>query len=315
MLDIKLQIINKNGTIINISPTNIEFKITRNKTAGCLKFSYFTNKYVIDNGDSVYLSINKKDIFSGYIFSIIQNNETINIISFDRTKFLMFKDTKTYNYTEISSAISSMLLQKGITDTKIDYTGVYIDNIIFKDKTYFNMIYTFIKYIKDTNGDDYSIYSIGKDIFFKNKVNCIINTKITCDTNILNYDLSSDISRDTYNYFKIIRQNKKKGIYDVFIKENKELQKKYGTLQYFKAVSDKLTAGQVTSMLNTLYDQKYMSLLTLYVRVIGSEQFFVGHIVNVNIKKCNINANFLIDEVKHIINGNIYICDMKLSFI
>lgn len=315
MLDTKLSIYTLSGRILDIHPISLEITYVRNKSAGMLIFSYEHLKIPISNGNNVEFSIQKHFLFDGYIFSISENNGIFTVTCFDKIRYFLFKDSRVYNNIYISNAIKGLLQEKGIEKYNVDDPLLHIQQNIFRNTTYLQMINTWIKYIKDNTGEDYTLFCNGEYVSFKNKKNCTIDIVLQCDSNIINYKFIRDINTDTYNYFKIVRENKKRGINDVFIKENKEHQKKYGTLQYFEKVSDKVTIGEIMNMLEILYNQKCLMKTYLHLKVLGSEKFFIGAVVKVIIQKADVDRLFIIEELKHIIRDNVYFCDMKLRLI
>jgi len=315
MVKIEVKIILKTGQVLIPHINNLEMSFVRNKTAGMMKFKYKHNGIRIDNGDNVNLIVDNEPIFYGYIFNIMESKGFLTVTCFDMLRYLLFKDNRTYNNMPLSNAIRGILQEKGINSYEVDESGIYIENDIFRNNTYLDMIGYWVKHIKDVTGEDYTLYTKWTKVYFKNKKNCMVGTRLMCTTNIIDYNFTCDINEDTYNYFKIVRENRTKGIEDIYIRVNDSYQKKYGTLQYFKRVSDNITSGQVMQMLDILERQKVGHKFKLQLKAIGCKEFFIGALVKVYIEKVGINSVFMIEELKHIFRNELFTTHMTLTLV
>lgn len=323
-MKVELLIDDKQGNVFNISDLveEITWKTKRKDSPGTLEVTLLEDKQVtIGNGNVIRLKVNNCNIFYGYVFK--NNGDSgpeIKITAYDQLKYLMYNDVYVGVNKKASDVIKEILTNLELSIGEIEDTGYTIPTIQEDDKKYLDVIYSALSKTVIANTKTFVLYDDFGKINLKNINNMRQELIISDDSNLGDYDWEKSIE-DSYNRIKYVRDNEDTKGRDVYIAQDSENIAKWGRLQLFKKVDDKLNKAQMEEMVNCSLELYNKEKKTLKLKdVVGCEtdldvKLIGGAGVYVYIKKKNISQWCLIEEATHKFSKNEHTMDFELKVV
>ena len=122
----------------------------------------------------------------------------------------------------------------------------------------------------------------------------------------------------TYNKIKLTRENKEKGVRDIYFSPNTEAEiknhtyEKWGILQYYDTVDEKENPQVKADSLLKLYNRKFKSLSIKNVFGNVKVRAGVSIVVKLDLGDIKVSNYMLVESVKHTFNKDEHFMDLKL---
>ena len=119
---------------------------------------------------------------------------------------------------------------------------------------------------------------------------------------------------DTYNYIKVAKDDKEKGVRDTYITQDSSNIAKWGKLMLYEKVSTDLNDVQLAERANQLLQIKNRETETLRMECTGDVRVHGGSGVNIQIAQAGINLWAVVDSVSHEFTRTNHTMTMNLIF-
>ncbi|MBP1961168.1 hypothetical protein GQF04_11145 [Paenibacillus aceris] len=135
------------------------------------------------------------------------------------------------------------------------------------------------------------------------------------------YKMTRSIDTDTYNRIKLVQDVKSKeegqtskvvGC-DAFVVQDSANIAKWGRLQLYQKVDDKLNRAQVNEILNKLMVLKSRETRTFTIDAIGDIRVRAGCSISINIGDIDVNNYFLVEECTHKFEDAVHSMSLELK--
>lgn len=323
-MEIQLLIDNKKGSIYDISQLveEVTWKTKRKDSPSSLEITLLEdNQVAISNGDVISFKVDGNKVFYGYVFKNSgDKGPEIKITAYDQIKYLMYNDTYVFVNKKASDVVKKIANDVGLRIGTIEDTEYNIPTVQEDDKKLLDIIYSSLDKTIMANTKTFVLYDDYGYVNLKNINNMKQEIVISDDSNLGDYDWENSIE-DSYNRIKFVRDNKDKGGRDVYIAQDSNSIAKWGRLQLFKKVDDKLNKAQIEEMVNGNLKLKNKETKKLKLKdVLGTEtaldiKLRGGAGVYVVIKKKNIAQYYLIEEATHKFSKNEHTMDFDLKVV
>jgi len=303
----------KDGNLYDITSIVAKATMTLKRNGSCGKLSlnclngdmFHQNNFDFENGDIIKFAINDTGVFYGFIFKIERKpkDESISITCYDQIKYLLYKATYLFENKKASEIITQIANEYNLNIGNIEDTEYVIPKLLEDNKSLLDIITEALYLTSDNGGKQYCIYDDFGKINLKALENMKTELVLADNTYLTDITYKSDIE-DSYNVFKLVKDNEETGRRDAYEYKDSSKIAKWGILQYFDVVDKGLNKAQIEEQLNALYKLKGKEKKTLSIKSIGE---FVrgGESIAIVIEDLNIKQYFVINEVKHIFeNGN-----------
>lgn len=269
-------------------------------------------------GDEVIFKYNKDEIFFGYVFKKSRTkDQIISVTCYDQLRY--FKNKTTYVYkNKTASEVLKDLSKKFILKTgEIEDTKFKIANRICDNKTIFDIIYDGLDLTVMNANKLYCVYDDFGKITLRDvekmKYQDLIITADPENSNIEDYNYSTDIDTDTYNQVVLYRDNDKTGKRETWtVKDSKNIQK-WGVLQYHEAFKEK---GNPSSKADSILKLKNRVNRTLKIKgAIGDTRARAGTSLIVNIKDLgdiHVSQFLMIEKATHTFTSDYHSMDLDV---
>ena len=300
-MKIELLIDDKKGNVFDISELiqEITWKTKRKDSPSSLEINLLEDKQVtVSNGNVISFKVDNNNVFYGYVFKNSgDSGPEIKFTAYDQMKYLMYNDVYVGVNKKASEIIQEILKILELRIGTIEDTGYTIPTIQEDDKKYLDIIYSSLNKTLIANAKTFVLYDDYGYLNLKDINNMKQEIVISDDGNLGNYDWENSIE-ESYNRIKFVRDNEETKGRDVYIAQDSDSIAKWGRLQLFKKVDDKLNKAQIEEMVNGNLKLKNKETRKLKLKdVLGTEtsldvKLRSGAGVYIDIKKRNIAQHF-----------------------
>jgi hypothetical protein len=297
---------NKNGTVWDMPVSSVNWKTSRIGKAGTLDVELIVEnplKYPVNNGNIIRATDGKDKVFYGYVFEGgFQKDSKVSIKAYDQTRYLMANDTFVFSATTATKAIKKIVSDLQLKIGVFEETGYTVPGVVEDDKKAFDVISKFLDSTLIATNRNYVFYDDFGSLALKN----INNMKIAADdfyigeeSLLFDFNFKKSIDSETYNRVKLVQDNKDTGKREVYIAQDSANIAKWGRLQDFKKVDDKMTSAQIKDLLDHLIRLRNRETKSLTLDCLGHWKVRAGSFVLIYIEKLGIKEYFLVDECTH----------------
>lgn len=274
---------------------------------------YQNKKFKINPGDIIRVTDGKHKIFYGYVFSIDQSEtEEVSITAYDQLRYLKNKDSYVFKGAKLGDVVKRIATDFQLkTGTLVD-TRYTIPAMVEDNSTLIDIITKAMSFTISATQTIFVLYDDFGKLTLQSAASMAVDFSIGDDSLMTAYKYKRTIDQETYNYFKLVRDNKKTGKRDVYIGKNTPNLAKWGKLQYFDVVDEKLNAAQINakiSQLSALYGREGKSF---DVDCMGDWRVRAGCYIPVFIAELNIRKNHLVERCTHSYEGNQHTMSLEL---
>ena len=230
------------------TPSKLTFTVVKDKTLGELEG--------FAEGDEVYLYVNNVWVFKGFIFEKSRDKEHhIQVTAYDQLRYFVNKETYQYTNKRADEVLKIMADKFRLNTGTIDNTGFKIGARDEDNQTIFDIVLNALDLTYDATGKDYVLYDYCGFLMLQDKESLKVDTLIEAGT-AENFDYTTSIDRDTFNYVKIRQETDDAKVRNVYIVEDSTLQGKWGILRFVLDVDKNSNAVNLANTIINLKGRK-----------------------------------------------------------
>ena len=317
MLEILLD--NKDGKVIDISElvSSVSWKTVRIGQPGSLDMKLIKHKDLkIESGAVVRVKANKRNVFYGYVFTVERSqDDDVQVTAYDQIRYLLSNDTYVFSNATATQIIRKIAQDFGLKVGSLADTGYKIPSLVEDNQKLLDIIYKALDLTLISTGNIFVFYDNFGSLTLQNANNMRVDVVIGDESLAYGYSHKRSIDDDTYNRVKLVQDNKDTGKRDVYIAQDSRNIAKWGRLQYFEKVDEKLNAAQIKQRLDQLIRLKNREKKSFTIDALGDLRIRSGCYVPVQIKELGINQYFLVDECTHKWDGGEHTMQLSLRVI
>lgn len=297
---------------------DVKYKSAWNNGAGQFTFSYPTAKAgMFANGSAVIFTYGGANIFYGFLFTTKQDRKKYSCTCYDQLRY--FKASNSImrpicTLTEFLNIVASSVGER-IRIGQVDNTVVKLSKYLFDNKTHLDMLYQSIKDNLTANGYWYAL----RDDFGALDLRDIVDLRLPLilgDGSLgTDFDYEKSIDDDTYNYIKVAKDDKEKGVRNVYLAQDPNTMKTWGKLMLYDKVSADLNESQLAARANQLLQLKNRETQTLKMDCIGDARVMGGSGIRVKIAEAGLDLWAVVDSVTHNFGHTKHTMSLELKFV
>ncbi|MGG1519543.1 hypothetical protein ABE504_29350 [Paenibacillus oryzisoli] len=314
-----LEIDNRDGMMWEPPFAEVTVKTSRVGKASRLDFTllkgglYESDAFKYAPGNVVRLRYQGQPLFYGYIFVVDDGRDNgVKITAYDQVRYLMGNETyvfKNMTATEIIQKIADDLeLKTGkLADTVHKFPQRLEDGTKLLD-----MICDALADTTVATGRSYVFYDDFGELALRDIDDWKLDFSIGDESLALDYKMQRSIDSDTYNRIKLVQDNKTTKSRDLYVAQDSGNIARWGRLQFYQKVNEKLNEAQIKQMLDNLIELKNRETRTFSIDAIGEIRVRAGSSVSINIGEIGQNSYFLVDECTHKFSGADHTMSLEL---
>ncbi|MEA4972383.1 MAG: hydrolase [Candidatus Metalachnospira sp.] len=291
----------------------VQWSTEREGTPGKLTFTVVKDGVIdFQEGNTVKLFYKKQPVFWGYVFEKNRDKgSTIKVTAYDQLRYLKNKDTFKLENSTVSQFVKMIVEDFGLKCGEIDDTEYVIAQNLMDNKTLFDMIQENLDTTLINTKKLYILYDNFGRINLKNLDN-MYTLGLVDESKLENFDYTSSIDGETYNFIKILYTNDTTGEREAYKAKDTENMKNWGMLQYFDTADSPEGLKERAETLLKLYDKKTRKLSLK--NVIGDVRVRAGCglKVKLGLGDISIDNKFVCESVTHTFKEGKHLMDITL---
>lgn len=319
---IEIMLDDRAGKLWNISQlvTDMSWKTSRKGKAGTLDLTFLKGSvnqardFTCAPGNILRVRVKGVNLFYGYIFSIDSSNqETVKIAAYDQIRYLMYKDVSAFENATATEIIKGIAEQFNIKVGELADTVHRIPRMLEDNK---QLIDTIMKALDETltaTEETFILYDDFGSLTLRNAKDMIVAHSVGEGSQLIGYSYKISIDSDTYNYMKFVQDNKKSGKRDVYVLKDSENIAKWGQLQLYRIVDEKMNKAQIEELMENVMRMKNRETRTLSVDAIGNLSVRAGCYVHIYIEELEMSQLFIVNECTHDFGGREHKMKLQLE--
>ena len=240
----------------------VQWETAQKGEPGKLTFTVVKDDVISFNeGAKVTFSVDDKEIFVGYVFTKTRNKDHhIQVVAYDQLRYFKNQDVVVYKNKTASEVVAMLAADYRLTVGALDDTKHKIKQRVEDGQTLFDIVENALKITQDTTNKVFVLYDDAGKITLKDIQSMKLQTVIDDET-AEDFDYTSSIDGETYNYIKLVRESSTDGkrVISVDVKDNKNIAQ-WGRLQYFEKISDNINLKAHAEKLLKQYNHKTRTL-------------------------------------------------------
>lgn len=277
----------------------------RKGSPGKITFSVIRDSGLrIEEGNPVTLKVNGKQIFYGFLFKQSRDkNPVLSLTAYDQMRYLKNKDTYVFERITAKDVIEMIGGDYGLRLGEIEYTNYWIPSRIEENSTLLDMMQSALDITLTNTGKMYILYDKAGKLTLTSAERMVVGLVIDAETGE-SFSYTSTIDNSTYNRIKLVYEDSESGKREIFTAQDKEgTMKKWGTLQYYEAISDTQNAQNKANALLSLYNSKTKNLK---ITALGDIRVRAGSyvVVRLNLGDVTLDNFMMVEKCDHKFKNN-----------
>jgi hypothetical protein len=302
---------------MNITPPvadGIHVRLYRKGSPGKMTFKMVKQSRIpIANGDAALLTVDGKDFFFGYVFSIKDKGQGVlqEITVYDQLRY--FKNKHTYVYSNKTADMvlrmiaSDFLLKAGI----VEPTGHVIPSRIEDTQTLFDIIQSALDETLLNTGKLYVLFDDAGRLSLRDVESMRVPLLINED-NVEDFEYVRSIARETYNRIRVVVEDSNTGARSVYQAQDSDTINSWGVLQRTEKAGTAIVAkDKALKMLN--YFNKETRTLPLK-GVKGDTRVRAGcsSMVSIDLGDIIVHDFLVVESAYHFFKDNEHTMDLQM---
>jgi len=272
-------------------------------------------------GSNVVVSVKDETVFDGYVFKRKRTEkEACTITLFDRLRYLNNKDTKVFNNATAPEIFSQLCSQQELPFRVVDGSDYKTAPCVHDNKSLYSMIIQALDETMVATGKYLMLRDNRGTLEMVDVANLTTDLLIGDGSLLTGFDYTSSIDADTYNYVKLIQENKDTKKREVYVAMDSSTIAKWGRLQYFEKMDEKANEAQIVARANQLLKLYNRKTRSLAVTCLGDTRVRAGSGVGLAIDKLQDEGvpymqMVFCSKVSHTISKELHKMDLTLEVV
>lgn len=289
------------------------YKAARKIMANILYTDQSGLKYTkIEEGNTVLFKWKGKELFRGVVFSKSKTKSgTLNFVAYDMLQYLLInKDVYVFSKKRADQIVVRLCKDFQIPYGAIANTRVVLNEIYQNETTLYDIALRAIVNTEKQSGRRFQLSSQKGKLTLNEWKPESNQWVLETGANLIDYNYATSIE-DTATRVKLMSGDDKKTI-TVSVSDSSG-RKKYGVLQHFERVNEKLNRGQLTTRAKSILRLKKGIEKKLDVTALGIPEIISGKPIYVIENEIGVKGTYYVDDDTHYFKGDYH--DMKLKLI
>lgn len=266
------------------------------------------------NGDVIRVKVDGQGLFWGRVFVNESGRYSpVKIRAYDQLRYLNASDTYVKQNIRADQVIRDQCAAVELNVGELVNTQYVIPKVMEDGQKRLDVCCNAIYNTLLATGRLYVLYDDFGSIQLRDVDNMVIDLIIGDESLVFDYRMKSSIDEDTYNRVKLVQDNKSTGKRDVYIVQDSANIARWGSLQYYQKVDDKLNSAQIQGIMNRILELKNRETQSFRLSALGFVGMRAGIKVQVTIEELGIDQFFLVEECTHRLAGDEHTMDLEMK--
>lgn len=307
-------------SLTNYADVATEVEITTNRMDAPGKMTFVCQESgpaSIPEGSLVEFTADGVKMFRGYVFTIQRSRDgQTTYTAYDQLRYLKANASYVFENMSLSQIISQIAAEFGLVTGTLADTGYVFPVLPKEDEGCLDIIFEALTQTIIQTGKIFLFYDHAGALTLVEAKDLFTQTLIGDGSLVTDYTYKRDIDANTYNRIKLVKKNEQTGRTDVYIHEDTETIRKWGTLQYYSQVDENLNEAQIDEMCKSYLQYYNRPLQTITLEALGIPGIRAGSIIPVRIGDIgDLSATRLLlaEKVTHKFDGDCHTMSIEVK--
>jgi len=245
--------------------TSVSWETSLEGQPGKLTFDVIdSSSEMFFEGSNVVLAVDGQKVFDGYVFTRKRTEgNTMAVTVYDRLRYFQNKDTYVFENHSAEEVFEIICKDFNLPYTKPVFSNYKTSPIAHDNKTLYSIMQRAIDETLIAKGQYLMLRDNLGTVELVDIANLRTNVILGDESLLTAFSFESSIDSETYNYVKLVQENKDSGKREAYIAKDSNTIYKWGRLQYTETVDESLTEAQIkerTDQMLKLYNRKTRKL-------------------------------------------------------
>lgn len=290
----------------------VEWTTQRSGAPGTLTFTVLEDEgetRVLQEGCRVSLRLDGSDLFCGYVFTRTRTRGgLVEVTAYDQLRYLLSRDTLLYEGKKASDLLRMIAADFRLTLGTVEDTGYVVAQGAEENVPLWDMIENALDATREATGRRYVLYDDFGKLCLRSPARLAANLLLD-GASVQEYACEQTIDDGAYSRVRLLYEDGRRGVRQLFSAEDAALEEQWGVLQYFEKLPDP-SGGQerAASILKSCGE----AVLTVTVRgAIGSPLARAGASVTVDLPPAS--GVMTVESARHVFDGETHTMDLELK--
>ncbi len=245
---------NLNGTLWDVSElcSEITWKTSRIGKPSSMDVTfiknglYQANDFTYANGNIFQVKVDGQGFFWGRVFEVDSGrDEAVKLRAYDQLRYLNEVDTYVQKNIRADQVIMDQCSAVGLTVVTLANTQFVIPKVMEDGQKRMDICCRALDNTLMATGHTFVLYDDYGSVMLRDVNDMVIDLILGDESLVFDYRIKRSIDEDTYNRVKLVQDNKTTGKREAYIAQDSESMAKWGRLQYYQKVDDKLNPAQI----------------------------------------------------------------------
>jgi hypothetical protein len=292
---------------------DVVWSTERKGQPGKLTFSVLSDGILkINEGDHVSFKQDGKNVFYGFVFKRSWNKDKIiSITAYDQLRYLKNKEIYKFENKTATEVIKIIADDFRLQVGTLEDTAYKIEEQEEDNQTLWDIILNALDITLANKKKMYVLYDDFGKLTLKDIETMRVNLLID-EVSGENFNFSSSIDGSTYNHIKVAYDNEATGKREIYITKDSTNINRWGLLQYFETIDEKVNGQAMVNALIELYNKKENNLSL--TNVFGDVRVRAGSsvLVQLDLGDFKLQHWMLVERTQHKFKKDEYVMDLSL---
>lgn len=212
-------------------------------------------------GGTVRFYVDNQPLFLGYVFSKkFGKDGTAEVSAYDSMRYLMCRDVCVYENKTASELIKMLASNYGLMTGEIEESGFVIGARVEENSTVLEIMENALEITESNSGKRFVLFDSFGKLNLKDECNMRVGDEksnlLLDETRAENFEYLTSIDNNVYNKIKLVREDKRSGKREIYIKQDNVNIRKWGSLQYFGKLASTENGMEKAKALLENYNRK-----------------------------------------------------------
>lgn len=251
-------------------------------------------------GDGVRVKCEGVTYFAGYVFKVSRTQEKeIKVTAYDQLRYLKASETYVFKNKTAGQIVTQLCSDFGLTPGVIEDTKYPLGVMTFDCKAMLDIIAEAVTKTLTATHQLYFLKDNAGKVELRNIQNCVSDLIIAPDSLMFAYSHEREIDSDTYNQIKLVHDNAQTGARELYVAQDTDNIKRWGTLQYYEKVDDGMNPEQIKQKADSLLFLKNRMGQKLSVDLLGEKSVRAGNMLYLSLPEEGVKKYLLCLSARH----------------
>jgi len=279
-----------------------KWKTKRSGAPASMELTVLTDPQIQwDEGDIISVTTATGNLFYGFAVKLSETDKKrITVTAYDQVWYLK-KNKETYVFVNkrADQILTQIAEDFGLQMGALENTSYMIPSMIEDNQTLLDIVLKALDYTLINTAKMFYLWDDFGKLTLSDVEKSRLEVVIGDNSLATGYTYEREIDSETSNKIKLAKDNKETGKRDIYIFQDGETMKQWGTLQYYEKVDAEMTEGQIKERGEKLLAWYNLSRKSFSLSALADTRVRAGTAVYVTVADVKMQSWFIVEEATH----------------